>query len=110
MCQVLFGFHSNSPQETENKGEGANMCSIQINKPIILSETNGDSVVRSMNIAEKVSYIEPKCSTQEEVYNYLTGSPSGITFVHGKAGCGKTYLINRITQKVQAVRCLFLQI
>ena len=102
----LFGFHSNSSQETENKGEGANMCSIQINKPIILSETNGDSVVRSMNIAEKVSYIEPKCSTQEEVYNYLTGSPSGITFVHGKAGCGKTYLINRITQKVQGCQVL----
>lgn len=102
----LFGFHSNSSQETENKGEGANMCSIQINEPIILSETNGDSVVRSMNIAEKVSYIEPKCSTQEEVYNYLTGSPSGITFVHGKAGCGKTYLINRITQKVQGCQVL----
>ena len=102
----LLGFHSISPQETENKGEGANMCSIQINEPIILSETNGDSVVRSMNIAEKVSYIEPKCSTQEEVYNYLTGSPSGITFVHGKAGCGKTYLINRITQKVQGCQVL----
>ena len=102
----LLGFHSNSPQETENKGEGANMCSIQINEPIILSETNGDSVVRSMNIAEKASYIEPKCSTQEEVYNYLTGSPSGITFVHGKAGCGKTYLINRITQKVQGCQVL----
>lgn len=102
----LLGFHSNSPQETENKGEGANMCSIQINEPIILSETNGDSVVRSMNIAEKVSYIEPKCSTQEEVYNYLTGSPSGITFVHGKAGCGKTYLINRISQKVQGCQVL----
>lgn len=102
----LFGFHSKSSQETENKGEGANMCSIQINEPIILSETNGDSVVRSMNIAEKVSYIEPKCSTQEEVYNYLTGSPSGITFVHGKAGCGKTYLINRITQKVQGCQVL----
>lgn len=102
----LFGFHSNSSQKTENKGEGANMCSIQINEPIILSETNGDSVVRSMNIAEKVSYIEPKCSTQEEVYNYLTGSPSGITFVHGKAGCGKTYLINRITQKVQGCQVL----
>ena len=102
----LLGFHSKSPQETENKGEGANMCSIQINEPIILSETNGDSVVRSMNIAEKASYIEPKCSTQEEVYNYLTGSPSGITFVHGKAGCGKTYLINRITQKVQGCQVL----
>lgn len=102
----LLGFHSNSPQETENKGEGANMCSIQINEPIILSESNGDSVVRSMNIAEKASYIEPKCSTQEEVYNYLTGSPSGITFVHGKAGCGKTYLINRITQKVQGCQVL----
>lgn len=36
----------------------------------------------------------------------MTGSPSGITFVHGKAGCGKTYLINRITQKVQGCQVL----
>lgn len=102
----LLKIRLNSPQETENKGEGTNMRPIQIDKPIILPETNGDSVVHSMNIADNVSYIEPKCSTQEEVYNYLTGSPSGITFVHGKAGCGKTYLINRITQKVQGCQVL----
>ena len=102
----LLKIRLNSPQETENKGEGTNMRPIQIDKPIILPETNGDSVVYSMNIADNVSYIEPKCSTQEEVYNYLTGSPSGITFVHGKAGCGKTYLINRITQKVQGCQVL----
>ena len=102
----LLKIRLNSPQETENKGEGTNMRPIQIDKPIILPETNGDSVVYSMNIADNVSYIGPKCSTQEEVYNYLTGSPSGITFVHGKAGCGKTYLINRITQKVQGCQVL----
>ena len=102
----LLKNHLSSPQETENKGEGTNMRPIQIKEPIILPEKNGDSVVHSMNIADNVSYIEPKCSTQEEVYNYLTGSPSGITFVHGKAGCGKTYLINRITQKVQGCQVL----
>lgn len=45
-------------------------------------------------------YYEPLSSTQEEVYEYLTGSPSGITFIHGKAGCGKTYLINRLVKNV----------
>lgn len=35
--------------------------------------------------------------TQEEVLSYLTNSPKGITFVHGKAGSGKTHLIRELT-------------
>lgn len=61
----------------------------------------------SSSVLEVVpSYVEPKGSTQEEVYNYLVGNPSGITFVHGKAGCGKTYLINKVVQNVQGCQVL----
>ncbi len=45
-------------------------------------------------------------SSQDEVYNYLTGQPSGITFIHGKAGCGKTYLIKKVVNAVNG--CLVL--
>lgn len=53
-----------------------------------------------------IPYIEPTSVSQEEVIDYLTGSPSGITFIHGKAGCGKTYLIKEIESKVTGSRVL----
>lgn len=40
--------------------------------------------------------VPPVASTQQDVLDYLSTKPGGITFVHGKAGCGKTYLINQI--------------
>lgn len=40
-------------------------------------------------------------STQEEVLEYLANYPKGITLIHGKAGCGKTYLIKKILKQVQ---------
>lgn len=40
-------------------------------------------------------------STQEEVLDYLTHNPTRITFIHGKAGCGKTYLIKKLSQMVK---------
>ncbi|MBD5299104.1 MAG: AAA family ATPase, partial [Bacteroides sp.] len=43
-----------------------------------------------------IEYIPPVASTQQDVLDYLSSNPGGITFVHGKAGCGKTYLINKI--------------
>lgn len=43
-----------------------------------------------------ITYVPPIASTQEDVLHYLSQNPSGITFVHGKAGCGKTYLIKKI--------------
>lgn len=44
----------------------------------------------------QVQYVPPVSSTQQDVLDYLSNKPKGITFVHGKAGCGKTYLINQI--------------
>lgn len=43
-----------------------------------------------------ITYVPPVASTQQDVLDYLSKNPKGITFVHGKAGCGKTYLINQI--------------
>ena len=43
-----------------------------------------------------IVFIPPVASTQQDVLDYLSKNPGGITFVHGKAGCGKTYLINQI--------------
>lgn len=44
--------------------------------------------------------------TQEDVLEYLSNTPKGITFVHGKAGCGKTYLIKKLSEMVKG--CLVL--
>ena len=44
--------------------------------------------------------------TQDEVYSYLMKLPSGITFIHGKAGSGKTYLINRVANSLQGCQVL----
>lgn len=43
-----------------------------------------------------IPYVSPVASTQQDVLDYMSKNPGGITFVHGKAGCGKTYLINQI--------------
>ena len=45
-------------------------------------------------------------STQEDVLNYLKNIPQGITFVHGKAGCGKTYLIKKLVGMVAGCQVL----
>lgn len=45
-------------------------------------------------------YIEPKGCSQEDVLKYLEDNPIGITFIHGKAGCGKTYLINKVVKAI----------
>lgn len=51
-------------------------------------ENNSDNI--------PMTYVTPVTSTQQEVLDYLNNNPQGITFIHGKAGCGKTYLINKI--------------
>lgn len=45
-------------------------------------------------------------TTQNDVLNYLRTFPSGITFVHGKAGCGKTTLIKNLVSEISG--CLIL--
>lgn len=44
--------------------------------------------------------------TQEDVLNYLKTIPSGITFVHGKAGCGKTTLIKKLESEIKGCQIL----
>lgn len=53
-----------------------------------------------------IQYIPPVSSTQQDVLDYLSKKPSGITFVHGKAGCGKTYLIRKIESSVRGCQVL----
>ena len=44
--------------------------------------------------------------TQEEVLDYLRTIPEGITFIHGKAGCGKTYLIRKLVSEIDGCQVL----
>lgn len=84
---------------------------VEVIKPVAVPDENVVSSNKSSNQNEcigtqsssvkgNMSYIEPIGSTQEDVYEYLIGNPTGITFVHGKAGCGKTYLINKVVNAV----------
>ena len=81
---------------------------VEVIKPVAVPDENVVSSNKSSNQNEcigtqsssvkgNMSYIEPIGSTQEDVYEYLIGNPTGITFVHGKAGCGKTYLITKVS-------------
>lgn len=45
-------------------------------------------------------------TTQNDVLNYLRTIPSGITFVHGKAGCGKTTLIKQLVTQISGCQVL----
>ncbi len=45
-------------------------------------------------------------TSQDDVLKYLKTVPSGITFVHGKAGCGKTFLINRLVSQIAGCQVL----
>lgn len=45
-------------------------------------------------------------TTQEDVLKYLRNIPSGITFVHGKAGCGKTHLIKQLVSQINGCQVL----
>ena len=45
-------------------------------------------------------------NTQDEVLDYLRNIPRGITFVHGKAGCGKTYLIKKLVSEIRGCQVL----
>lgn len=47
-----------------------------------------------------------KAATQEEVLNFLRSTATGITFVHGKAGCGKTYLIKKLVSGMSGCQVL----
>ena len=44
--------------------------------------------------------------TQDDVLKYLRNVPAGITFVHGKAGCGKTTLIKKLVSEISGCQIL----
>lgn len=66
---------------------------------------NTDSSTKEGN-KQIIEYIEPISSTQQEVLDYLSHAPKGITFIHGKAGCGKTYLIRQIESSLHGCQVL----
>ena len=66
--------------------------------------TNDDN--RNTPDQAPAEHVEPVGSTQQDVLDYLRNRPSGITFVHGKAGCGKTYLIRQIEKSVAGCQVL----
>jgi len=53
-----------------------------------------------------VPYIEPHGNSQEEIEEYLLNNPGPITFIHGKAGCGKSYLLKRLEAKIAGCQIL----
>lgn len=53
-----------------------------------------------------IDYIEPMGCTQEDALKYLHELPQGVTFIHGKAGCGKTYLIRKVESSIGGCQVL----
>lgn len=51
-------------------------------------------------------FIEPRGCTQQEIIDYLENNATGLTFIHGKAGCGKTYLINQVVRRIAGCQVL----
>lgn len=51
-------------------------------------------------------FVAPVAATQQDVLDYLKQRPKGITFVHGKAGCGKTYLIQTLESGMPGCKVL----
>lgn len=45
-------------------------------------------------------------TTQDDVLTYLRTIPTGITFIHGKAGSGKTYLIKKLISEISGCQVL----
>ena len=81
-------------------------------KPIIPKTNSADLTAKSQQTAsvkeeqKTVRYIPPKNSTQEEIISYLKSNPAQITFIHGKAGCGKTYLLQKIEKEIAGCQIL----
>lgn len=99
--------HSNTPMTvkanenrpipiTENLKEETEQETLQA-KIVLDKELSTDETL----IRKSIPYIAPISSTQEEIFEYLQNAPRGITFIHGKAGCGKTYLIKKVEDSVQ---------
>ncbi len=73
--------------------------------PVTSTQQNGKDKNGKPSFDMK-DYVSPLSSTQAEVLDYLKPCPKGITFVHGKAGCGKTYLIRQIESSLHGCQVL----
>lgn len=71
-----------------------------------VSKESTNSIDNTPITSKTIPYIEPIGVSQESILNYLTNQPDGIAFIHGKAGCGKTYLIQQIETKITGCRVL----
>ncbi|MBD5203692.1 MAG: AAA family ATPase [Bacteroidales bacterium] len=60
----------------------------------------------NMGAGGNVTPADSIASTQQDVLDYLCGDPQGLIFVHGKAGCGKSYLIRQIEENVKGCKVL----
>lgn len=108
LFQYLFSFFC-FKHEQKSTTQIDNNCELSAD----FIKNNSDEIVHKNNIGQikeqvnkNVTYVEPISSNQKEIYDYLVGYPTGITFIHGKAGCGKTYLINKILNTVSGCQVL----
>lgn len=76
-----------------------------VTAPVTSNQQNGKDKKGKTSFDMK-DYVSPMSSTQAEVLDYLKPCPKGITFVHGKAGCGKTYLIRQIESSLHGCQVL----
>lgn len=84
---------------SDSKSEVSTLDNILLNN---IQDSRPDNIIEEKIINSKeINFIPPVSSTQQEVLDYLMNNPQGITFVHGKAGSGKTYLIKQIEKKIQ---------
>lgn len=97
MFGKLFSFFSNK-KVVEHQGA----TTVEHSQP---QEVRNEARVAAP-VPTQMSCVDPLNCTQEEVIDYLTNNPTGITFVHGKAGCGKTTLIRKVAEKVGGCQIL----
>lgn len=77
--------------------------SVETSESIVSKDSESREVA---DIERHISYLPPQSCTHEEILNYLKAAPAPITFIHGKAGCGKTYLIKKLEHEVAGCKVL----
>ena len=100
--------NTSSPEMPKPQTKPVTATAPQLNPvvaPVVPSPLNGQSRKEKPSFDMK-DYITPLSSTQAEVLDYLKPCPKGLTFVHGKAGCGKTYLIRQIESSFHGCQVL----
>lgn len=68
--------------------------------------TQAATAAPGVDLPAAIPSLPPVSATQAEVLARLSLRPKGITFVHGKAGCGKSHLVRQL--EASDPRCLVL--